>query len=77
MQVRAFERYIPLTIYFFQRTCIITKLFRAVKSSHTKAKLHRTWHYAVGWSVVCDCGISWSYSLGFSNNMLKYHYLTK
>ena len=19
---------------------------------------------AVGWSVVCDCGISWSYSLG-------------
>ena len=22
-------------------------------------------HGAVGWSVVCDCGISWSYSLTF------------
>ena len=22
-------------------------------------------HYAVGWSAVCDCGISWSYSLTF------------
>ena len=23
-------------------------------------------HGAVGWSAVCDCGISWSYSLTFS-----------
>ena len=22
-------------------------------------------HCAVGWSAVCDCGISWSYSLAF------------
>ena len=25
-------------------------------------------HGAVGWSAVCDCGISWSYSLTFGRN---------
>ena len=26
---------------------------------------------SVGWSVVCDCGISWSYSFAFRNSSLR------
>ena len=40
---------------------------------------------AVGWSVVCDCGIAWSYSLTFAHvyfkngfaHMDKYQNLTR
>ena len=28
-------------------------------------------HGALGWSAVCECGISWSYSLTFRNKSLK------
>ena len=32
-------------------------------------------HSAVGWSAVCDCGISWSYSLNFLTASLNIPFL--
>ena len=29
-------------------------------------------HGAVGWSAVCDCGVSWSYSLTFWESVSQY-----